>query len=103
MGRGGYEKEATMCTQKTLIYLLISGLIAFAAESVAIADVVMMPNTQATGLFGPDRDAVPRERLACTQPIPHQIREDLASGAQDTRAYLDSARLTRVGTCRPRR
>jgi hypothetical protein len=60
---------------------------------VAIADVAMIPNTQATGLFGPDRDAVLREWLACTQPIPHQIREDLASGAQDTRAYLDSARL----------
>jgi hypothetical protein len=81
-----------MCTQKTLISVLISGLIAFAAESVATADVAMIPNTRASGLFGPDRDAPLRERLACTQPIPHQVRENLAPNTQANRAYLDSVR-----------
>jgi hypothetical protein len=81
-----------MRTQRTLTYVLILGLIAFAAESVAIADVAMIPNTQATGLFGLDRDTPPRERLACTQPIPHHVRENLAPNTLDNRAYLNSVR-----------
>jgi hypothetical protein len=81
-----------MCTQKTLISVLISGLIAFAAESVTAADAAMIPNAQASGSFGLDRDAPLRERLACTQPIPNQVRENLAPNTQDNRAYLDSAR-----------
>jgi hypothetical protein len=92
MERGRHEKEATMCTQTTLISVLISGLIAFAAESVAIADVAMIPNTRASGPFGLDRDAPLRERLACTQPIPHQVRENPATNTQDNRAYLYSVR-----------
>jgi hypothetical protein len=92
MGRGRHEKEATMCTQKTLISVLISGLIAFAAESVATADVTMIPSTRASGLFSSDRDAPLQERLACTPPMLHQVLENPAPNTRDNRAYLDSAR-----------
>lgn len=81
-----------MCSQRTLISALISGFIAFTAQSVATADVAMTPNNEASGLFGLDRDAPLRDRLECSQPIPQQIRENLAPSTQDNRAYLDSAR-----------
>jgi len=92
MRRRKHEKEATMCSQRTLICVLISGLIAAAAESVATADEAMIPDTHASELFRLDRDAPLQERLACTRPMPHQIRENLAPNTQDNRAYLDSAR-----------
>jgi len=61
-------------------------------ESVAFADVAMIPDTQASGSFGMDRDAPVRERLACRPPITHQIRENLAPSTLSSHAYLDSAR-----------
>jgi hypothetical protein len=81
-----------MCSQRTLISALISGFIAFTAQSVASADVAIIPNTE-TSVFGLDSDAPLRDRLVCALPIPQQIRENLAPSTQDNRAYLDSARL----------
>lgn len=81
-----------MCNLRTLISALISGFIAFTAQSVATADVAMIPNTEPSELFGLDRDTSPRARLECARPIPQQIRENLASSTQDRRAYLESAR-----------
>jgi hypothetical protein len=80
-----------MCTQRTLNSVVIAGLVVF-AQSAATADVAMMPNTQASVLLGLDRDAPLRQRLECTQPMPQQIRENLAPSTQGTRAYLESAR-----------
>ena len=81
-----------MCTQRVLISVLIAGLVVLATQSVATADVEMIPNTQASGLSGWDSDASLRERLACTQPIPHEIRGNPGPNTLDNRAYLDSAR-----------
>ena len=80
-----------MCIQRTLNSVLIAGLIVFAAQSVTNADEATMPNTQASGLSGKDRDA-PLRQLECTPPIPLQIRENLAPSTRDYRAYLESAR-----------
>ena len=81
-----------MRTKKMLISVLISGLIALAVESVATADVAMIPNTRASGIFGSDRDAPLQQWFACTQPAPHQDRVNPAPNIQDNRVYLDSAR-----------
>ena len=81
-----------MCIQRTLNSVLIAGLIVFGVQSLATADVAMMPNTQASELSGLDREALLRQRLECTHPIPQQIRENLAPSTRDNRAYLESAR-----------
>ncbi|HKQ24562.1 MAG TPA: hypothetical protein VJT81_09005 [Burkholderiales bacterium] len=71
---------------------MISGFIVITAQSVATADVTMIPNTETSGSFSLDRDAPLRDRLECAQPISQQIRENLAPSTQDNRAYLDSDR-----------
>jgi len=81
-----------MRTRKMLISVLISGLIALAVESVATADVAMIPNTRASGMFGSDSDAPLQEWFACKPPVPHQVRENPAQNIQDNRAFLDSVR-----------
>ena len=80
-----------MCTQGMVISVLIAGLIAFTAQSEAIAVAEMIPNPQVSGVSGVDSDAPLRERL-CIQPIPHEIRGNLGPNTPDNRAYLDSAR-----------
>ena len=82
-----------MCSQRTLISALLSGFIAFTAQSIASADVAMIPDTETSGSFGLDRDAPLRDRLKCAQPIPLQNRENLSPSTRDSRAYLDSSRL----------
>ena len=81
-----------MCSQRTVISALISGFIVITAQSLATADVAMIPNTETSGLFGLDRDPPLRDQLKCAQPISQQIRENLAPSTQDNRAYLDSDR-----------
>jgi hypothetical protein len=78
-----------MGTQRMLISVFISGLVSFAVESAATADVAMISASRVSGSHAMDRDAPVRERFAC---IPRQILENPVPNAQDSRAYLDSAR-----------